>query len=244
MSISRLNTLCALLVPALMLVCSGAHAQDTDSGELPPPKYSQLHPLQYDIFVYASGSFKTHDNLWTATNTVDIDKVTRDTYINLGVEAEAYTAQTLKLNASLGYKYERYGYKAGFSTNDGILTHWLSPAVSLRSSFIGLEYSAGVMSDIYIGSRIKSNDNLSYVGLNSDCFNRASLAAFIEMGYSFNRIRIGGRMGWYITPQLNPDKIAYYNQCKTYVDGKFWEVKLSWRIFTSGSHYSTSLLDF
>ncbi|MBO4906582.1 MAG: hypothetical protein J5486_06055 [Bacteroidaceae bacterium] len=239
MSISRHNIFLTLFLTAALMFSGGTKAQNVESIQS-----SKLHPMMFDIYAYASGSYMTLSNLWTASTDIMNDEDMYATYVNLGVEAEAYKYSNLRLGASLGYKYERYAYNIGFSQNEGIFTHWLTPSINVAYVMSGLSYRAGLFSDIYLGSSRKTNNDLSYEGLNSNCFNRTTLAWFFSMAYQFNRIRVEGRIGSYITPQLNPDKIAYYNLHKTYVKTMFIEAKLAWRLYTTGSHYSSSFLDF
>jgi len=244
MKINSLKIIKIIICSVLMLSlhCADLYAQENEGYDIHPLGITQKHPLLFDIYIYGSGSYKSHRNLWIASNNVYGSKHIYDTFADLGIEAEAYNYSWLRLGASLGYKYERYAYNGGFSSSEGILSHWLSTELNASVQGSGLILKFGAISDLYLSSRKKNNDSFSYEGINGDCFNNASFALFFGMGFNLNRIKFEGRIGNYFLPQLNPNKIAYYNLNKSYVSGLFWEVKVSYRIFTSGKHYNDSNL--
>ena len=235
-----------ILLLLFLLLGDIVWAQKSDSEVVKPLRMSQRHPILFDLYIYGSGSYKSHNNLWTATNNLNTSKGNNnkkvyETLANLGIEIEAHKGSILWLGASMGYKYGRYAYNSGFSFNEGVQSHWFNTSISANCHLLGLNFGIGVVSDIFLGSRIKNNDYFSYEGLNSKCFNHASLGLYFGASVKLNRLKIEGRFGNYFKPQLNPNKIAYYNQHNTHVEGLYWEVKASYRIFTSGKQYSNTL---
>lgn len=235
----RHTLLSVLLLTALVGTGNKAYAQDNCDGApvVQTLQLTKLRPVLFDVWIYGAGSYKTHSNLWTANNRSSMSEHLYDSFADIGVEADIYKNPLLRLNASAGYKYERYAYDSGLSSSEGVYSHWLSTGLGMSWWYL----NAGLLSDIYLGSRIKNNDNFSYEGLYSECFNRASFGYYVGANMSFNRIRVEARIGSYLKPQLNPDKIAQYNLHKTHVNGLYWEVKVAYRLFTSGKHFNDAL---
>lgn len=227
-----------ILIAAMLLLTgllTESRAQRADIGGaavVQPLAATTLRPVLCDVYLFGSGSYSSHKNLWTANNGFSA-KRTYATFINAGVETEVYRNTNWRLVGVLGYKYQRYAYDAGLASSEGVFSHWLTADVNLNWTY----FCAGMLTDVYLDSYTKNPDHLSYEGLNSRCFNKASLAWYVGASLRFTRMKAEARIGSYIKTQLNPYKIAYYNLHKSEVDRLFWEVRLSYRLFTSGKHY-------
>ena len=231
-TIKRNHIQALLLFFALLM---GGAAQGQDTTETPAVQVltqSKLRPVLCDVYLFGAGSYNSHPNLWTANNGSGGNNV-YETFLNAGLEAEVYRTPTLRFGGALGYKYQRYAYDAGLSGSEGVYSHWLTADLNVNYLFM----CAGLLSDIYLNSYTKNNDHFSYEGLHGDCFNKASMACYFGFNTRFTRIKAEARIGFYVKPQLNPDKIAHYNLHKSDVRGLYWELKLSYRLFTSGKHY-------
>ena len=228
------------LVLMLSLHSGFAFAQEDVEAVVQPLKITQIRPMIFDMYLYGSFSFNGLSNLRTASNYGYSNKKIRDTSAEIGVEVDAYNNSWLRLGASLGYKYERYAYNGGFSASEGVSSHWLNTGLNVGYVYSGMILKVGVISDFYLSSRMKNHDNFSYEGINSDCFNAASFAPYFGMGFNMNRVKVEARVGYYCKTQLNPDKMAYYNLCKSSISGLFWEAKVAYRIFTTGKHYNNA----
>lgn len=197
---------------------------------------SVLNPLQSDIFIYLAGGKTKHGNLWTANNNVSNSNYdVYGTYMDVGIGTEFYKTKLdkLRLGGYLGYKYEVYGYNKGFSDNSGVYSHWLSTDMNVFYANFG----AGIRSDIFLTSKIKNNDHFTYEGLYSKCFNPITLCFYGSLNLRFTNFKLEARFGSYLIPQFNPDKISYYNLKATHVEGLYFELKLHYRIFTTGKVY-------
>lgn len=195
------------------------------------------NPLQAEIFLYVSWGTSKNGNLWTATNNVnnkDIDVY--GTYFDAGLEAELFKQKlnTIRLGASLGYKYEVYAYNKSLFNNSGVYSHWLSADLDFNFCYLNV----GVKSDIFLTSKIKNNDHFSYEGLYNDCFNRMSLCYYVGLNIRSTCLKFEARMGLYLEPQFSPEKISYHNMNKTHVDGLYLEIRAFYRIFTTGKVHS------
>ena len=205
--------------------------------EVKPLVQSHVSPLLTNVYLYAAGSRMQHGTLRTANHTL-YDK--RDVYskcIEVGATAEMYK-RWLHYLGSLGYINELYSYGKGFMEGSGVRSHWISSDVGVFVGYLG----AGVKSDIFMGSRVTNENKFSYKGINPSCFNRVSLCWYSSLAIAYTRLRAEARIGSYIVPHLNPQKIAYYNLTKTYVEGSYFEVRLSYRIFTSGRFYNGAMV--
>ena len=193
--------------------------------------------LQTDVFAYAGGGMINNGNLWLANNNTNAaDKDLHGTYLDAGLQTEFFLSgrESLRLNTALGYKHEVYAYDKRLGST-GVHTHWLSADLNMTLSYFG----AGIRSDIFLNSTIKNNDHFSYEGLYGKCFNPASLCYYASFNIRFTRMKLEARLGSYIKPQLNPDKIAYYNLHKSYVEGLYFEARLQYRLFTTGKVYQS-----
>jgi len=202
---------------------------------------SSLNPIQSDIFVCLSGGRSKHGNLWTANNNINNeDYQMNGTFFDVGIGAEIYKTKQdkLRLGGLVGYKYEVYGYDKNLFNNSGIYSHWLTADLNLAYSNFG----AGIKSDIFLDSKIKNNDHFTYEGLYSKCFNQTTFCYYCSFNLRFTNFKFEARVGSYLKPQFNPDKISYHNLNKTHVDGLYWELKLYYRIFTSGKVYKSPSL--
>ncbi len=214
----------------------GAHKLSAQESVVTPLSQSTLNPLQADIFVYAAGGTSKNGNLWTATNYIN-DKDVYGTFVDLGLKAELYKQKLngIRLGTSFGYKYQVYAYDKSLSGNSGVYSHWLTADLDFCLSY----FNAGFKSDIFLSSKIKNNDHFSYEGLYSDCFNHISFCYYVGLNVRFTRLKLEARIGSYLVPQFSPEKISYHNMTKTHVDGSYFEIRVYYRIFTTGKVHSS-----
>ena len=214
----------------------GAHKLSAQESVVTPLSQSTLNPIQADIFVYAAGGTSKNGNLWTATNYIN-DKDVYGTFVDLGLKAELYKQKLngIRLGTSFGYKYQVYAYDKSLSGNSGVYSHWLTADLDFCLSY----FNAGFKSDIFLSSKIKNNDHFSYEGLYSDCFNHISFCYYVGLNVRFTRLKLEARIGSYLVPQFSPEKISYHNMTKTHVDGSFFEIRVYYRIFTTGKVHSS-----
>ena len=209
-----------------------------------PLRTTTLHPMQYDIFVYAAGSAYTYGNLWTANNNTNKNsQKVKGTYYDIGVGIEAYKRSSTQVSFSLGYKHERFAYTKGFNNASGVNSNWLTTDLNLTWNYLGV----GAKSDIFLASSIKNKDHFTYEGLYSECFNRMTFTPYFELGTKVLNFKLAARMYFNVVPMLNVDKIAYYNLHKSHLNesGLRLEVKVNYRIFTTGQRLkSSSMFDF
>lgn len=237
MSIMNTRKLIATAVLAFLATLQ-LHAQSPEVAEL---KTTQIKPMITNIFVYGAGGREEHGNLWTAANSSGINKYTYGKYSDIGAGVEIYRdSGWLQVSGSLGYKYQNYGYDKKFISDSGIDSHWLSTEIKAEVSYLG----TGLKSDIFLHSNTRSTNNFDHNGIYPDCFNHMTLCWFFAMQVQFTRLKVEARWGTYIVPHINPSKIAYYNLSTTHIDGWYFEVKLSFRIFTTGSPFNAPIAMF
>ena len=208
-----------------------------------PLSESTLNPIQADVFIYGSGASHKYGSLSTAVNNYSNNNYdVYETHFDLGIKTEFFKQKMpgLRLGVSLGYKYMVYAYDRNIFNKYGVHSHWLSPCLDFSCSF----FIIGFKSDIYLYSHIKNSDNHSYEGLYNDCFNIISLIYYVGLNIRFTRFKIEAKMGGFLKPQLNPQRLSYHSMNKTRVDGFYFEMGLYYRIFTTGKvHNAPNLID-
>ena len=210
-----------------MLITSSVIVSAQDSIVNPLSK-SEKKTIHTDVSLYVAGSRNRH-GIWTASNTKY-----RTYGKNFGIGAEFDFCRdngALKFCGLLGYSVETFSFDKRLLANTGIDSHFISADIKAEYVWLG----AGLKSDIFLFSRAKDQQDLSYLGYNSSCFNRMSLCAYLSYIIPFSRLKLEGRIGGYFVPHINPNKISYVNLTKSYFDGLYFEFRLSYRIFTTGN---------
>lgn len=208
-----------------------------------PLSENTLNPIQADVFIYGSGASHKYGSLSTAVNNYSNNNYgIYGTHFDIGIKTELYKQKlpSLRLGASLGYKYNVYAYDRNIFNKYGVHSHWLSPCIDFSYSY----FSIGFKTDIYLYSHIENSDNHSYEGLYNDCFNRMSFIYYVGFNIRFTQFKIEAKIGGFFKPQLNPQRLSYHSMNKTYLDGSYFEMGLYYRIFTTSKvHNSPSLFD-
>lgn len=221
----RATILCLMLITSSVVVS----AQDSIVNPLSKSEKKTIHT---DVLLYVAGSRNRHGNMWTASNTIYMDNNIYGKYLDIGAEFDFCRDNgTLKFCGLLGYRVETFSFDKRFFANTGIDSHFISADIKAEYLFFG----AGLKSDIFLLSRAKDQGDLSYLGYNSNCFNRLSLCAYFSFIIPFSRLKLEVRVGSYVVPHLNPNKISYVNLTKSHVDGLYFEFRLSYKIFTTGN---------
>lgn len=191
---------------------------------------SKVKLLTFDFYVYAGGSSNNLGKLWTATNGNRFFNDMYSTSVNGGLGTEV-CYRMLRSSLTLGYKYERIAQDRWFSESDGVYSNWLSVDWNVSYAFGML----GLCTDVYLNGYTKSSDNFKYVGFNKNCFNKASLCLYGGMVLRFHAFRLEARLGIYTQPHLDVNKVAYYNAGKTQLKKGYFEIRIAYRLFTTGN---------
>lgn len=223
---------CGLLVIMATMLCNVVPAQGKFS--IKPLTKTDNRRFQYDLFVYAAGGWNTSSAMMLSIYNTNL--------YNKGIFTDAANAK-IGLNGYLNYKsylgagfdvgltHERFSHDKGLFGNNGIYTGWLNADLS----FTLLCVSAGINFDFFLGSRTVNKDNFSYEGLPSQCFNKFSCSTYVSLVSSFRKFKLEIRYTSYLIPHINADKVAYYNFMKSYVRTSYLELRVYFRIFTSGN---------
>ena len=153
-------------------------------------------------------------------------------FIAVGAEASIMFLKWFEVGLELGYKFEsfspeRYSFKA-----NSFNTHWITNDLHI---LMWEHLLVGLKADYLLNTSYSNNLNYSVAGLNADCFNRLAVATYLGASLDFSILRMSIACGVTPVSKLNADKVAYYNMTETKVGLFFWEVKLYFRIFTTGS---------
>lgn len=216
----------------LILLTSSSLTAQEKMDVIEPIGKTDLVRTQHDLFAYASGSVRDMALAFmTATNGL-YNKTTYpySTLFGFGISDYINRKGVVGLNVGLGYTHERIASDAGFFGNNGVYAHWLNFDASVSAFW----FSLGMTSDVFLGSRLVNIDNFSFEGINEKCFNSISFATYLSFQLRFTNLKIEGKIGSYLVPHLDPDKLAYYNFLSTHVDSFYYSINLYYRIFTTG----------
>ena len=195
------------IVLCLMFIASSivTNAQDIVVN---PITISNKRSILNDISIYVAGGRENHNSMNLASNNVYINRDVFANYIDIGVDVVFYKENSiLRFSSSLGYRLQPYSFDRSLFANTGINSHFI--ATDIRTEI--LYFGAGLKSDIFLGSKVKKQDDLSLMGLHSKCFNPMSLCAYYAFFIPFAKFKIEARIGTYIVPHISPKKLAYYN---------------------------------
>lgn len=226
------NPAVILLALFTFLFSSTAIAQEK-ADVIKPIFKTDIRQPQHDLFVYTSGSINDMAITFVMDDNGLYNKNSHPNSTNFGIGFSDYISHKGKIgmNIGLGYIHERIAQDKGFWDNNGIYANWLNADANISLVW----FSAGVISDIFLGSRLVNKDNFSFEGINDNCFNSISFATYLSFHFRFTNLKIEGRAGTYLIPHLNPNKLTYYNFVPTYVDSSYFEIKLYYRLFTTGN---------
>ncbi len=219
------------------LMCAMSLQAQTDVVK--PLKETKLRTVNYSLALYAGGGMMNCGELWKMGYTSEGMTLVKGSpgkmygsYLDVGLEGEVSKYSWASLNGNIGYRHNRYGYDHGFFDRTGMISHFL--ATDLNVAVMDM-FVVGMKSDIFLGSHTQTSGNVAYEGLNDKCFNPLSLAWYVGLSYKVNAWKLRLCYGLHIKHQLNVDKLAYYNMEKAELKAEFFELRLSYRLFTSKS---------
>lgn len=242
--LERLNTYiikqkikCVIALGLFMTISNVIWAQ-TSKLLIQPLTKSQLKYNTFDVYVYGAASYQDRANLWTATNNVLSARKGEEWYVDVGATIETSWSHVkgLHLCSSIGYKRVKYNYIDEDIWENGVVSNWLSVDVNCDYTMFGL----GIKSDVLLNTKIINQDDFSYIGLNASCFNKITFCPYASFILPLTKLKIEGRIGYYIAPYFNVRKIALNNFYTTHYDGLYWEVRIATRLFTSGTQIKST----
>lgn len=220
----------ALMLLLIFLTGGGAVAQTSNDAIKPLRESSYIHG-KMDLYVYASCCYLDPIHFIIASpSAYNKARYTKMTYTDIGLCGYYNVSDNIGVDVSMGYKRSRYAYNTGLSGN-GIYAHWLTFDMNVPI----LYFTAGICSDVFLGSRLKNNDNFTGEGLNKDCFNKITFCYYIGAFFRTTRLKVEIRAGVHKISHENADKIAYYNMMGNYVQNEYLDIRLSYRIYSSGN---------
>ena len=215
----------------LTFLAGGGALAQTSKDVIKPMRHSDYLHGKIDWYVYVSGSFYDPIDFVIGNSTAyNKSSTLKETYTDLGLCGYYNFSDAIGVNVSLGYKRSRYANNIGLSGN-GMYTHWLTFDANVPI----LYFSGGICSDVFLGSRLKNNDNFTGEGLNEDCFNKITFCYYISIFFRMTRLKVEVRAGVHKKAHENADKIAYYNMLSNYVGNEYIDIRLSYRIYSSGN---------
>lgn len=197
-----------------------------------PLEQSKTRFVNVDVFIYGAGSISSN-YIHTANANYYSNNANSKLYnipLNVGVSTDVFLLNLLRFCASFGYIHERYAYEKGIANNTEIIAHWLTADLNFSLSYL----SIGINTDVFLNSQIKNDNHFSYNGIFSSCFNPMTFSVYGGVIYRFAGIKVEARGGYRLIPQINPNQLAYYNFQSSSISGFYWELRLSFRCFTTG----------
>lgn len=234
------------LIIILVSVCPSIIKAEVEGVVIKPIKNTTPRKWNTDLYIFGLGSTINNGSLFTSTSQLEpagTSKGLYNTIMDFGLAANFYNNNLFRYNLGLGYMYSRYGINSGLrkgGLNSGWVTLDLSAGVQLG---YGLFINGGLKGNLFLFGTKSPTGSYQYLGLNNDCYNKFSNLWYFGASYNFRFIRLEVKLGSYITPILNANKIAYHNLGSSHVEGFFYEFGVAFRIFTTTSKYR-SLLDY
>ena len=215
----------------IMLFCSSLTAQEK-MGVIEPLKKSRVKRFQYDMFAYASRVYNEAMTLIVINNNLyNKGYYSYSSHFSFGLNGFVSLRGSTGANLCIGYTHERIAEDKGLFGNNGVNANWLNADLSFSAYW----FSAGMYFDVFLGSQINNEDSFSYEGINENCFNSFSSCPYLAASLRLTKLKVETRVGWYLKPHINPDKIAYYNLLDTRVSPLVYEIRLYYRLFTTGN---------
>lgn len=194
-------------------------------------KQTQLNDFQYDFFANASRGYNKAMTLIVINNNLyNKGYYSYSSNYNIGLNGFVNIGGVVGASFGLGYTHERIAEDKGLFGNNGVNANWLNTDIGVTLFW----FSAGMCFDVFLGSQVINKDNFYYEGVNENCFNRISSNIYISMLTRLTKLKFEGRLGFYLSPHIDSNKIAYYNMLTSYVAPTYFEIRVSYRIYTTG----------
>lgn len=238
---------------ALCLTVGAGYGQEA-SAVVNPLSVSKRHMVLYNLWVYGLGRQTGYSMVNTAAVPLNTDRL-YNTNIDVGLCTDVSVApcrvwgkdknphsavillnrmETAHFNVGMGYRAELFSFRTGNEKWQGLIHHCMSWELAARYFML----TAGMSANALIKSGMRNVNDARYAGLQDVCFNRFTLRWFVGIYLPISFVDIELRWGTYIIPQLNPDKFAYYNMSKVRWDSVCWELRLAFRLFTTGNKFN------
>ena len=243
MNIKRLF-ISILMVGSFIISCPTLYAQTSDNIKL--QELSTTYRKNHHFSMYAYGLLEIG-----AANNLNIIQSSNSLYF----EESFFTAFNVGFSFSyipwgfpgfglltdVGYERGKYSSDRKLEFRSGTTSDWLTVDVApmIASSYWGLpmNFFVGLKSKYFLHSRSRPVTDFSFSGLPSGCFNKVSLCWFTGVEFDMQIAKFNVRLGSYIVPMINPNKLAYYkapdNKYDIEVNGFYFEVGLRMRLFTN-----------
>ena len=201
---------------------------------------STFSPLKIDLYAFCRFSFSGQKvNTSIINYQTNIVKNIHQQFLNAGCELDFYKDIRHHLIVGLGYKYCHLDFNSSPFVSTGVRTHWLT--LDTKYQFTVAE--AGLKFGRYINGNTKLVTVSDVTGITPNCYNRFYVAPFIGVVYPFQRLKIEALIGVYVVPMLDANRIAYTNLTETETSLLFFELGLSYRLFSTRK-YSKSINPF
>ena len=200
--------------------------------------------MSLDLFLFAEGTRYQMHGIGTAGNPYLSNPQKTEVYELLGdagVSTDFYRiGSSFHTSVSAGLRYGNISYKDERGTGAGINAYWLNLGIEERFSW----FIVGLRSDIFIKSFCRNYDNYSYLGIYPQCFSPIDIYYYFGLCSQSAKFCFELKCVFYLTPQIDPTRLAYYNLTISNITGFYLEAGISYRIFTLYRHLNLEKTSF
>lgn len=201
---------------------------------------STYSSLNVDLYAFCRFSFLGNKVNTSIINfQTDIDKKIHQQFLNAGCEIDFYRNIRHHFIVGFGYQYAHLDFNSSPFVSTGVHMHWLT----IDTKYQFTVAVAGLKLGGFINGNAKPATASDVTGITPNCYNRFYVAPFLGVVYPFQRLKIEANIGVYAIPMLDADRVAYTNLIKTETNLFFFEVGLSYRLFSTRK-YSKSTNPF
>lgn len=238
----KINILTKLVVLLCVILFGNTQlcAQTKDKVKLNNISVTARHPWRSELFIYG---------YWETGNNRIGDSYEKKFFlstIHLGLSAEFRKWDLMGISADVGYEKDKYAANKNLDFRSGAVSDWLTANCGISCRIYDLFIlSAGFKSKTFLNNKSYYSTGYDYLSIKPDCFNKMSVGWFVGFGANIHYVMLNFRLGTYIVPMLNPDKLAYYylptSSHQISVSNFYMEVGVKIRIFTNSDKYRTKL---
>ena len=236
-----------LLVSGLFISRQTLYAQTSDGIKLQElsTTYRKIH--HFTLYAYGLFEIGSYNNLNMIqhSNSSYYSQYSFFSAFNAGLSLSylPWGNPGFGLIADIGYEKGKYSSDRKLEFSSGSISDWLTIDIAptmFASTLDGgfpMNFFVGLKTKYFLHSKSLPTEDLSFSGLPSGCFNKVSLCWFLGTEFDMQIAKLNVRLGSYIVPMINPNKLAYYkapdSKHDIKVNGFYFEVGLRMRLFTN-----------
>lgn len=228
----------------IILATSLFHPLIAQQEVVRPLDNRETSPLSMDLLLYTDATRYYMSGIGTAGIPYLSSPIKREMYEvcgDLGFRSDIYhIGQIFHTSFFVGLRYGHLYYKDERNINAGVHALWINAGIEERLSY----FIAGIRSDLFLNSYTRSYDNYTYLGIPPKCFSPIDANYYFGGCIQTEVFRFDMKIVFYLIPQINPTRLAYYNLEYSNISSWYFEIGLSYRIFTLSKHLTIGKTSF